>query len=236
MVEGSQCPDRPRHRPVLLEAALDALSPADGAIYVDATFGGGGYSKAILDEAHCRVYAIDRDPAAIAGGQALAAAYAGRLTLIEGRFSDMLALVSRHGVASADGVVLDVGVSAMQIDDAARGFSFQNDGPLDMRMDMSGATAADAVNSLAETRLAQIIAVLGEERRARAIARAIVRKRADRPLARTGELARLIESVLGRKAPGHIHPATRTFQALRILVNRRARGAAFSGSRPPRSC
>jgi 16S rRNA (cytosine1402-N4)-methyltransferase len=220
MVEGSQCPDRPRHRPVLLKAVIAALSPGDGGIYVDATFGGGGYSRAILDEAHCHVYAIDRDPAAIAGGQALARAFAGRLTLIEGRFSDMIALLSRHGVDRADGVVLDVGVSSMQIDDAARGFSFHNDGPLDMRMERSGATAADAVNSLGEARLAQIISVFGEERRARAIARAIVRKRAEKPLERTGELARLIESVLGRRPQDHIHPATRTFQALRIHVNR----------------
>ncbi|MDP9138042.1 MAG: 16S rRNA (cytosine(1402)-N(4))-methyltransferase RsmH [Pseudomonadota bacterium] len=220
MVEGSQCPDRPRHRPVLLKAVLAALAPQDGGIYVDATFGGGGYSRAILDEARARVFAIDRDRQAIAGGQALAQTFSGRLTLIEGRFSDMSALLSDHGVERADGVVFDVGVSSMQIDDASRGFSFQHDGPLDMRMEASGETAADAVNSLDEVRLAHIFAAFGEERRARAIARAIVRKRTERPLARTGELARLVEGVLGRRPQDHIHPATRTFQALRIHVNR----------------
>ncbi len=219
MVEGARCPDRP-HRPVLLKAVVEALSPRDGGIYVDGTFGGGGYSEALLNEADLRVYAIDRDPDAIAGGSGLAAAFPGRLTLIEGRFSDMIALLSRHGVASVDGIVLDVGVSSMQIGDPARGFSFQSDGPLDMRMGKSGPTAADAVNSLDEAELRQIISQFGEERRAAAIARAIVRRRSDKPVLRTSELARLVESVLGRRPHDSIHPATRTFQALRIHVNR----------------
>ncbi len=220
MVEGAQCPDRPPHKPVLLKAVIEALSPRHGGIYVDGTFGGGGYSAALLHEADVSVYAIDRDPEAIAGGSSLAAAFPGRLTLIEGRFSDMIGLLSRHGVASVDGIVLDVGVSSMQIGDSARGFSFQSDGPLDMRMERSGPTAADAVNALDEAELRHIISNFGEERRAAAVARAIVRRRSDQPLLRTAELARLVESVLGRRPHDNIHPATRTFQALRIHVNR----------------
>ena len=181
---------------------------------------GGGYSRAILDEARTIVYAIDRDPEAIAGGRPLAERFAGRLTLIEGRFSDMTTLLARHGVDRADGVVLDVGLSSMQIDEARRGFSFQSDGPLDMRMESEGPTAADAVNSLDEGELAHIIRAFGEERRARAIARSIVRRRTERPFERTGELAGLVESVLGRRPRDPMHPATRTFQALRIHVNR----------------
>jgi 16S rRNA (cytosine1402-N4)-methyltransferase len=220
MVVGSQCPDQPCHRPVLLKAVLAALSPKDGGVYIDGTFGAGGYSKALLDEVRCHVYAIDRDRAAISGGRDLVRSSAGRLTVIEGRFSDMITLLARHGVDRADGVALDVGVSSMQIDQPQRGFSFQVDGPLDMRMEASGATAADVVNSLAENELAQIIAGYGEERRARAIARAMVRARSQRPIMTTGELARLVESVLGSRPGDHIHPATRTFQALRIYVNR----------------
>ena len=148
----------------------------------------------------------------------------------------MLALVSRHGVASADGVVLDVGVSSMQIDDAARGFSFQNDGPLDMRMDMSGATAADAVNSLAEARLAQIIAVLGEERRARAIARAIVRRRADRPLARTGELAAADRERARPEGPGPHTSGDPDLSGAAHLSSTASSKSSCWGSRPPRFC
>jgi 16S rRNA (cytosine1402-N4)-methyltransferase len=208
------------HQPVLLEEVIEALSPRDGAIFIDGTFGAGGYSRALLQAAECLVYAIDRDAHAIEAGAALVAAFPGRLTLIEGLFSNMVELLSRHGVHEADGVVLDIGVSSMQIDAPERGFSFQKDGPLDMRMGRTGPTAADAVNSLSEAELKRVIAVFGEERRAHAIARAIARTRSERPLARTAELARLIESVVGRRPEDPIHPATRTFQALRIYVNR----------------
>ena len=159
------------HVPVMLAEVLDALQPRDGCTYVDGTFGAGGYSRAILDAAGTRVIAIDRDPAAIRGGQAMAEASGGRLTLREGRFADMEALA---GEAAIDGVVLDIGVSSMQIDEAGRGFSFLRDGPLDMRMAQQGPSAADAVNTLPQETLANIIYVFGEEPRARAIARAIV--------------------------------------------------------------
>lgn len=211
---------RKSHRPVLLEEVLKRLSPRDGGIYVDATFGAGGYSRGILEAADCAVYAIDRDPGAIEAGAAVVAAFPGRLTLIEGLFSNMAELLAERGIDAVDGVVLDVGVSSMQIDEPKRGFSFQKDGPLDMRMGREATTAADAVNRLSETELKRVIAVFGEERRAHAIARAIAKARVERPFTHTGELARLIESVLGRRPQEPIHPATRTFQALRIYVNR----------------
>jgi 16S rRNA (cytosine1402-N4)-methyltransferase len=204
------------HVPVMLEEVVEALRPRDRAIYVDGTFGGGGYSEALLSRADCTVYGIDRDAAAIARGQGLAERYAGRLTLIHGRFSEMDELLATHGVTQADGVALDLGVSSFQLDEAERGFSFGSDGPLDMRMnDREGATAADLVNTLPESELADILFRYGEEKRARAVARAIV---AARPIARTLELANIVERVVGRGAQ-RIHPATRTFQALRIAVN-----------------
>jgi 16S rRNA (cytosine1402-N4)-methyltransferase len=209
-----------RHQPVLLEAVLKALTPRDGGIYVDGTFGGGGYSRGLLEAADCAVYAIDRDPTAIEAGAALVATFPGRLTLIEGLFSDMADLLGERGIDAADGVVLDVGVSSMQIDDPQRGFSFMKDGPLDMRMGKNGQSASDVVNTLAPADLKQVIAVFGEERRAHAIARAIAKAREEKPITRTGELARLVEKVLGRRPQDPIHPATRTFQALRIYVNR----------------
>jgi 16S rRNA (cytosine1402-N4)-methyltransferase len=213
--------NRPKfHQPVLLDEVLKALAPRDGAIYVDGTFGGGGYTQALLEKARCSVYAIDRDPDAIAAGAALIAAFPQRLTLIEGLFSNMGELLAACGVREVDGIVLDVGVSSMQIDQAERGFSFQKDGPLDMRMGKAGPSAADVVNSLEEGDLKRVIAIFGEERRAHAIARAIAKRRRQQPFARTGELAQLIQSVLGRKPQEAIHPATRTFQALRIFVNR----------------
>jgi 16S rRNA (cytosine1402-N4)-methyltransferase len=213
-------PNRPKlHQPVLLNEVLEALAPRPGAIYVDGTFGGGGYTRAILESAHCSVYAIDRDPRAIDGGSALIAAFPQRLTLIEGLFSDMDELLAAKGVREVDGIVLDIGVSSMQIEEAERGFSFQKDGPLDMRMGREGPSAADVVNHLAEDELKRIIAVFGEERRAHALARAIAKRRREQPFTRTGELAQLVQSVLGRKANEAIHPATRTFQALRIFIN-----------------
>ena len=205
------------HRPVLLTEVLEALAPKDGATYVDGTFGGGGYTRALLQAAACRVVGIDRDPDAIAAGAELAAGAGGRLTLIEGRFGDMDRLLGAAGVAAVDGVALDVGVSSMQLDRAERGFSFQADGPLDMRMAQAGTSAADVVNQADERELAGIIKTYGEEPRARGIARAIARARARAPIRRTRELAEIVAGVV-RGAPGQ-HPATRTFQALRIHVN-----------------
>ncbi len=165
------------HVPVMLGQVLSALKPADRAVLVDGTFGAGGYTRAILDAAHTTVFAIDRDPTAIAAGQDMVRAYGGRLTLLEGCFGDMEELMAGAGVSSVDGVVLDIGVSSMQIDEASRGFSFLRDGPLDMRMARSGPTAADAVNGLPQETLADIIYIFGEEPKARAIARAIVAAR-----------------------------------------------------------
>jgi len=201
------------HVPVMLAEVLEALSPRDGAHYIDGTFGGGGYARAILEAAECHVLGIDRDPDAIARGQSLVAQFAGRLTLVQGCFSQMDEL-SR---GEADGVVLDLGVSSFQFDEAERGFSFRADGPLDMRMGKDGESAADFVNTASEKMLADIIFRYGEERQSRNIARAIV---AARPVTRTAELAEIVTKALGPAAARFaIHPATRTFQALRIHVN-----------------
>ena len=209
----------PRHRPVMLAEALAALAPRDDGIYVDGTFGAGGYTRAILERTETRVCGIDRDPDAIAAGAALAAEFPGRLVLSEGAFSQVQELLGEHGIEKVDGIVLDVGVSSMQLDNPERGFSFMADGPLDMRMSRTGPTAADVVNDYEQSELARIIARYGEERRARAITRAIVAARKERPITRTAELVALIERVMGRPRPDMIHPATRTFQALRIYVN-----------------
>lgn len=209
-----------RHVPVLLPQVLRALAPRGAEAYIDGTFGAGGYTGAILEAAPgARVLAIDRDPAAVANGRALVAEYPGHLTLSEGRFGDLDRIAEASGFASADGVVLDIGVSSMQIDDPGRGFSFQKDGPLDMRMSASGPTAADVVNTAEEGDLADILYHLGEERSARGIARAIVRRRAEAAFQTTGELAALAARVLGREKIAGRHAATRTFQALRIYVN-----------------
>jgi 16S rRNA (cytosine1402-N4)-methyltransferase len=202
------------HSSVLLSEVIAALAPRDGAVYLDGTFGGGGYSEALLQTARCEVVALDRDPHAIRAGDALLQRYAGRLRVIEGCFSEMERLLQPRGVTRLAGVALDLGVSSPQLDDAARGFSFRTDGPLDMRMASSGESAADLVNTASEADLAAIIRDYGEERFARRIARAIV---AARPLTRTGELAALIRRVVPKS--GDIDPATRTFQALRIAVN-----------------
>lgn len=205
----------------MLAEVLSALTPRDGGIYIDGTFGAGGYTRGLLDAADCKVLAIDRDPDAIKGGAALAAAFPDRLTLVEGRFSDMEDLAHRFGIAMIDGAALDIGVSSMQIDEAARGFSFAKDGPLDMRMEQSGPSAADVVNQAEADHLTRIIGILGEERKARAIAHAIVKARAEAPIRTTLELVRAIERATGRQRPqDRIHPATRSFQALRIYVNR----------------
>lgn len=207
------------HQPVLLREVMDALDPAKGAIVIDGTFGGGGYSRALLDRG-ASVIAIDRDPDAIARGASLAAAARGRLTLTLGRFSALDRIARDAGYEAVDGVVLDIGVSSMQLDDAERGFSFMRDGPLDMRMGRQGPTAADVVNDLEPEALRRVIAVLGEERKAGLVARAIAKARADKRLSRTAELAAIVEKAVGRKWDDRVHPATRTFQALRIFVNR----------------
>ena len=207
------------HVPVMLAEVLASLMPQEGATYLDATFGGGGYARAILEAAPgCTVFAIDRDPDAIARGAALAQRFAGRLHLIEGRFGDMLSLLRDRGITALDGVVMDLGVSSFQLDQAERGFSFRADGPLDMRMEKSGPSAAELVNSLPERDLADIIFRFGEERFARRIARAIVARRAEAPFTTTADLAALVRRAVPRD-PSGIDGATRSFQALRIAVN-----------------
>lgn len=207
-----------RHIPVLGPQAVALLNLRDGGVYLDATFGAGGYSRLMLEAASCRVIGIDRDRSAIAGGAGLVDAANGRLTLVEGRFSDMAEIAAAENAVPLDGIVMDIGVSSMQIDQAERGFSFRFDGPLDMRMGGSGPSAADIVAHASETTLADIIFQLGEERHSRRIARAIVADRAETPFETTRQLADLISRVV-RSKPGDIHPATRTFQALRIFVN-----------------
>jgi 16S rRNA (cytosine1402-N4)-methyltransferase len=207
------------HRPVMVNEVRAALMPADGELYVDGTFGAGGYARAFLEAADCRVIGIDRDPTAVARGRELARNYDGRLAVIEGRFSDMERLLAGEGVTAIDGVAFDLGVSSMQLDRAERGFSFRFDGPLDMRMGNDGPTAADVVNGEDESDLANIIYEFGEERLSRRIARAIVEARANQPITRTLELAAIIEGVIPVRGDQRIHPATRTFQALRIHVN-----------------
>lgn len=208
-----------RHIPVMLSEVIETLHPESGETIIDGTFGAGGYSHAILQAADCRVIAIDRDPRAIAGGEDLAAQFPDRLSLVLGRFADMERVAETAGSAHVNGVVLDLGVSSMQLDEAERGFSFMQDGPLDMRMGDTGPTAADLVNELPEKRLADILFQLGEERRSRAIAKAIVAARTNAPIRRTGELAEIVGNVLGRKRDEAKHPATRTFQALRLYLN-----------------
>lgn len=208
-----------RHVPVLAREVIAALAPRAGGSYCDGTFGAGGYTRAILEAApDTRVVALDRDPEAILGGWSLVDQAAGRLTLVESRFGELDEVARAHGFTPLDGVVLDIGVSSMQLDDPERGFSFRHDGPLDMRMEKAGESAADLVNTLPESALADVIYEYGEERRSRAVARAIVAARREAPITTTKRLADIVASVV-RAAPGDIHPATRTFQALRIAVN-----------------
>lgn len=208
----------PGHLPVMLAEVLARLAPRDGGIYADATFGGGGYARAILEAASCTLFAIDRDPAAIARGAALAARFPGRLHLLHGRFGDLLALLEGRGVRALDGIVFDLGVSSFQLDEGARGFSFRADGPLDMRMGADGPTAADLVARLPAAELARILREFGEERHAGRVARAIVAARAEAPIETTGQLAAIVRRAVPRSNDG-IDPATRSFQALRIAVN-----------------
>jgi 16S rRNA (cytosine1402-N4)-methyltransferase len=206
------------HIPVMLDEVLANLAPRDGGVYLDGTFGGGGYASAILEQAHCTLWAIDRDPDAIKRGASLVARFPGRLHLLHGQFGDMVTLLDQAGVTALDGVVLDLGVSSFQIDDPQRGFSFRADGPLDMRMEKQGTSAADLVNTLPERELADVLYQLGEERASRRIAHAIVTARAEAPVETTARLAEIIRSVLPPDRSGN-HPATRSFQALRIKVN-----------------
>ena len=210
------------HKPVMLDAVLAAIAPRDGAIYVDGTFGAGGYSRAILDSARCRVCGIDRDPATAPAAAALGRRYADRFLFVAGCYGDMVPLLAARGIDGVDGVALDVGVSSMQLDSAERGFSFAADGPLDMRMSSTGRTAADVVNGEPEQSLARIIRDYGEERRARRVARAIVDARREARIERTGALAGIVRRAVGQAGGAgrdRIDPATRTFQALRIYVN-----------------
>ena len=207
------------HTPVMLKEVLDVLNPRDGAVYVDGTFGAGGYTTAILETADCRVFGIDRDPRALAAGEELARRFPGRLRVLGGCYGDMVRLLGEVGIDRVDGVALDIGVSSMQIDDAERGFSFKNDGPLDMRMGLGATmTAADVVNTMAADDLADILFNYGEERASRRIAAAIVQDRAETPFTTTDQLAGLLRRVVKKSKDG-IDPATRTFQALRIFVN-----------------
>jgi len=207
-----------RHIPVLAAEALHYLDPRDGGIYIDGTFGAGGYSRPILGAADCRVIGIDRDDSAIARGADLVEASSGRLTLVGDRFSQLDEIARSAGHDAVDGVVLDVGVSSMQLDEAERGFSFRFDGALDMRMGRSGPSVADLIAVATERDLAAIFARLGEERFARPVARAIVRARAETPITTTKQLVAIVERVVHAR-PGQIHPATRTFQGLRIFIN-----------------
>jgi len=204
----------PAHIPVLGARVVEYLDPQPSKRYIDATFGSGGYSRAVL-AANSHVVGIDRDQSAIASGMDLVESSQGRLTLVEDKFSNLEDAVGGEPV---DGIVFDLGVSSMQLDQAARGFSFRQQGPLDMRMGGEGPSAAELVAKAGERDLARVIATLGEERHARAVARAIVKARAEAPIATTTQLADIVGRVV-RGKPGEIHPATRTFQALRIFVN-----------------
>ncbi len=224
MTDDAFAPGLP-HEPVMLPEVLSALAARDGGVYVDGTFGAGGYTRGILEAADTRVIAIDRDPSAVEAGQALVDEAKGRLAIVAGCFGDMDALVppqlEAFGVSSPSGIALDLGVSSMQLDQADRGFSFRADGPLDMRMAgaaSDGPSAADVVNTYEPDDLAQIFRVLGEERHAGRVAKTIARRRDETPFTRTADLAEVVAGAVGGK-PRRIHPATRVFQALRIYVN-----------------
>jgi 16S rRNA (cytosine1402-N4)-methyltransferase len=206
------------HIPVLGRRAVELLNVRDGGIYIDGTFGAGGYSRIILDTPGTQVIGIDRDPRAVAMSADLVMAADGRLTVIEDQFSNLDTVAHTCGQDDVDGIVLDVGVSSMQLDNADRGFSFRLDGPLDMRMGSDGPSAADIVARASERDLANIIFLLGEERHSRGVARAIVKVREETPIETTRALADIVGRVV-RSKPNEIHPATRTFQALRIFVN-----------------
>lgn len=206
------------HIPVLRDEAVAALQVADGGVYLDGTFGGGGYARTILSAANCKLYAIDRDPAAVARGQALQAEQPERFVMLSGRISELASLLAAQGVTELDGAVFDLGLSSYQIDDPARGFSFKQDGPLDMRMGQAGRSAADIVNQYPEAELANILFLYGEEKASRRVAKAIVERRVTQKFTNTADLAAVIRSVVRADKSG-IDPATRSFQGLRIAVN-----------------
>ena len=218
MQDRDPLPGRPdgksAHIPVLLRPLLAAVAPVQG-VWLDGTFGAGGYAKGLLEAGAGKVIGIDRDPQALAMASGWAGTYGTRLHLVAGTFSDLDTLAAEP----LDGVVLDLGVSSMQIDQPERGFSFQKDGPLDMRMSQTGDSAADLINHAAEATLADILYLYGEERAARRIARSIVEARAKEPILTTLRLAEIVARCLPRPKPGQTHPATRSFQALRIAVN-----------------
>src|SRR5216684_4504095 len=213
------------HIPVLGPQAVELLAVREGGFYVDATFGAGGHSRTMLAAGNVKILGLDRDPTAIALGADLVERAAGRLTLVQANFADLDSVAHEFGLTAVDGVLLDLGVSSMQLDHAERGFSFRLEGPLDMRMSSSGPSAADILARAPERDLAAIIATLGEERHARAVTRAIVAARQQRAIRTTSELATIVARVV-RGRPGDIHPATRTFQALRIFVNDELRNLA----------
>lgn len=207
------------HIPVMLDEVLRSLQPRDGGVYVDGTFGAGGYTRAILEAANCTVYAIDRDPEAYARAISMAKDFSGRLVPLHGCFGSMVELLKTKNIIQLNGIVLDIGVSSMQIATAERGFSFQKEGPLDMRMSLDGRSAAHVVNSTDEKELADIIFTYGEERASRQIAKRIVAARALAPIVTTTQLADIIHSVLPQHPKLKTDTATKTFQALRIYVN-----------------
>ncbi len=205
------------HLPVLITEVIDALSPVDGDVFLDGTFGAGGYSRALLEASDCQVIGLDRDPDVLSEAAIWAPLFDGRLALEQGTFGAMEKAVEKH--PQITGIVLDIGVSSMQLDRARRGFSFLRDGPLDMRMEQSGVSAAELVNAADESVLADIFFQYGEERRSRALARAVIAARSSARIETTGALAAIIEQASPSKRPGQPHPATRVFQALRIAVN-----------------
>ena len=211
------------HQPVMLDEVIDTLHPRDGGFYIDATFGNGGYSRAILQAANCHLMAIDQDPDAIERGQPLVTDFAPRFHLRQGRFSQMADWADEFAPEGLDGIVFDLGVCSTQLDQAERGFSFQKDGPLDMRMSQSGNDAADFINEADEKDIADVLYHYGDERASRRIAKAIIKARAEEPITRTLRLAEIIRSVLPYPKPGQSDPATRSFQALRIYINEEMR-------------
>ncbi|MBH69232.1 MAG: 16S rRNA (cytosine(1402)-N(4))-methyltransferase [Rhodospirillaceae bacterium] len=220
MNRSSAASEPTNHLPVLCEEAIDHLNIRDGGCYVDGTFGAGGYSINILTRAKCRLFAIDRDPAAIVVANKLSTRYGQSFVAIQGCFGSMDSLLSGHGVEQVDAVVLDLGISSNQLDDPVRGFSFRFDGPLDMRMGQNGVTAAEVVNSLSESDLADVIYSLGEEKLSRQVSRAIATARSKCPIHSTSKLADIVRGVVPRDhRRGGSDPATKTFQALRIYIN-----------------
>ncbi len=206
------------HVPVMYDQMLSFMQPKDGETYVDGTFGAGGYTRGLLEASNCNVIAIDRDKQVLSTAGAFTKEFSGRFTLLLGAFGQMEQLLKDHGVEKVDGIVLDIGVSSMQIDQAERGFSFKQDGPLDMRMSGEGPDAAYFVNTRSEEEIADVIFQYGGERKSRWIAKAIVEKRIETPFTRTGQLADLVRSIV-RQGKSKVDPATRTFQAIRIWVN-----------------